>query len=132
MSVETKIDNLTEIMKSHTQKLDCVDDKIKQITTVLGGSGLGEKGLIEQFNSYKDSHHKLKRKVRDQNVANKAITGAVGTGVVLWEWFKKMFIILIIIGCAPKEKADVDAEFQRAVDKVKKDTVEIIGELPSE
>jgi len=132
MSIESKIDTLTEMVKSHGTKLDCVDDKVKQITTVIGGSGLGDKGLIEQFNEYKDSHHKLKRKVRDGNVTNKTLTGVVGVMVALWEWLKhlKVLFLLLIMACGPATRPDIDAEFEKV--KAKIDTIENIGELQAE
>jgi len=91
MSVETKIDTLTDLIKSQSDKMDCIDDKCKRITTVLGGSGLGDKGIIEQFGEYKESHHKLKRNVRDQNIVTRVLTGILGGIIATWEYVKSVF-----------------------------------------
>tara|TARA_R110002020_G_scaffold220785_1_gene428725 strand:+ start:5975 stop:6250 length:276 start_codon:yes stop_codon:yes gene_type:complete len=91
MSVEGKIDILTGLIKDQSKKIDLVDDKIKKINTVLGGSGLGDKGIISQFNEYKDSHHKLKRNVRDQNIVTRVLTGVLGGMVAAWEFIKTSF-----------------------------------------
>lgn len=91
MSVEGKIDNLTSLVEKQGEKLDCLDDKIKKMYVVLGGSGMGDKGLLEQYNELQDSHHKLKRNVRDKDIQNKAYTTAIGGGVGIWEWIRHSF-----------------------------------------
>jgi len=90
MSVEKKIDELTTLVKSHGKKMDCMDEKVQKITTVLGGSGLGEKGLLEQYAELNESHHKLKRNVRDANVITRFSVWLVGALVAGWEFVKHM------------------------------------------
>jgi len=90
MSIEKKIDDLTDLIKLQSDKIDCIDDKCKSVVKVLGGSGLGEKGLLEQFDDLQESHHKLKRKVRDKDVQNKTLTGLLGGGVGIWEYLKHL------------------------------------------
>ena len=70
MSVESKIDDLTELVRD--QSAD-----IAKITTVLGGSGMGDKGLIEQMSDLKTSHYKTKSDVGRL----KWITSGIATGV---------------------------------------------------
>ena len=88
--MEAKIDNLTKLMEKHSEKLDCLDDKVKKMTVVLGGSGMGDKGLLEQYDELQKSHHKLKRNVRDKDIQNKTFTGLVGGGVGIWEYLKHL------------------------------------------
>lgn len=70
MSVESKIDDLTILVQDQTAD-------IAKITTVLGGSGMGDKGLIEQMQDLKVSHYKTKADVGRL----KWIAGGIASGV---------------------------------------------------
>ena len=56
MSVESKIDRLTELVQDQSEE-------IAKITIVLGGSGMGDKGLIEQMSELKNVTYKNKQEV---------------------------------------------------------------------
>lgn len=56
MSVEGKIDRLTELVQDQSEEL-------AKITIVLGGSGMGDKGLIEQMSELKHSHYNSKQEI---------------------------------------------------------------------
>ena len=56
MSVESKIDRLTELVQDQSEEL-------AKITIVLGGSGMGDKGLIEQMSELKNVTYKNKQEV---------------------------------------------------------------------
>ena len=70
MSVEKKIDNLTTLVQDQS-------DSIAKITTVLGGSGMGDKGLIEQMSDLKVSHYKSKQEVSKLKWFASLIAGGV-------------------------------------------------------
>lgn len=70
MSVEPKIDKLTDLVKDQSEE-------IAKITIVLGGSGLGDKGLIEQMSELKESHYENKREVSKLKWLASLIAGGV-------------------------------------------------------
>ena len=80
MSVESKIDDLTILVQD--QSAD-----IAKITTVLGGSGMGDKGLIEQMSDLTGSHYKTKSEVsRLKWIVTGIATGisTIWAGAVAW------------------------------------------------
>jgi len=46
-----------------SDQLDRIEQKVDQITTVLGGSGMGDKGLIDQHRELKTEYYKTKGEV---------------------------------------------------------------------
>lgn len=52
MTINEKLDKIID-------KVACIDDDVKKITVVIGGSGLGDKGIIEQMQNLKTSHYVL-------------------------------------------------------------------------
>lgn len=78
--VESKLDNLTTMVQDQS-------DEIAKITTVLGGSGMGDKGLIEQMSSLSQSHYKSKQEISKLKWFASLIAGAISTvtaGLVSW------------------------------------------------
>jgi len=78
--IEGKIDKLTDLVQDQSEEL-------AKITTVLGGSGLGDKGLIEQMSELKTSHYKTKADVGKLKwIASGIATfvSAIWAAVVTW------------------------------------------------
>lgn len=46
-----------------SDQLDRIEKKVDQITTVLGGSGMGDNGLIAQHRELKSDYYKTKSEV---------------------------------------------------------------------
>lgn len=59
----TETQEIKHLLLEQSDKIDCLDDKIREIRTVLGGSSLGDTGLLDQFAALSDSYNKTKNDV---------------------------------------------------------------------
>lgn len=81
MSLDSKIDKLTTLVQDQSEEL-------AKITTVLGGSGMGDKGLIEQMSELKTSHYKTKSDVSKLKwIASAIATFVSGVWAAIMTWW---------------------------------------------
>ena len=79
--IGSKVNQILAMQEKHGKKLDCLDGKVNSITHVLGGSGMGDRGLVEQMTELKKYTYKKTTEHAKEISAFKIYVGIVSAGI---------------------------------------------------